>query len=70
MYFQLIYLEVKVKCVHLQKKSLLKEGDPKLADIESEMRECRRGERYYETEVNRHQKYLEELMSEKNKHEC
>ena len=56
-------------CVHLQNKSLLNDSDPKLADVEYEMTRSLRGERYHEMEAKKEQKYLNKLMSEKNKYE-
>ena len=63
------HLKVKVMCVHLQRKSLLKEGDHKLAGIEDKIKEYQGYERDYEKEASRHQTELNKLMSEKNKDE-
>ena len=69
MYSHLIYLKVKVMCVHLQEKSLLNEGDPKLAEIEDRIKGYQGNERHWEKEASRHQTELDKLMSEKNKDE-
>ena len=63
------HLKVKVMCVHLQRKSLLKEGDHKLAGIEDKIKEWQGYVRHYENKVNQHQTELNKLMSEKNKDE-
>ena len=69
MYSHLIYLKVKVMCVHLQRKSLLEEGDPQLAGIEAEIKYYQGWERDWEKRASRHQTELDKLMSEKNKDE-
>ena len=69
MYSHLIYLKVKVMCVHLQRKSLLKEGDPQLAEIEDRIKKCQGEERHYEKKASQYQTVLDKLMSEKNKDE-
>ena len=63
---QLIYLKLKVMCVHLQKKSL---SNPNLAEIEAKIKEYQGEEAYWEKKVNQHQQQLEQLISEKNKDE-
>ena len=69
MYSHLIYLKVKVMCVHLQRKSLLDKGDPKIAEIEAKIKEYQGWERYYEKKASQYQTELDKLMSEKNKDE-
>ena len=69
MYSHLIYLKVKVMCVHLQRKSLLEDGDPQLAEIEDRIKKWQGEERHYEKVASRHQTELDKLMSEKNKDE-
>ena len=56
-------------CVHLQEKSLLEDGDPKLAVIEAKIKEYQGYERRCEKNASRHQTELDKLMSEKNKDE-
>ena len=69
MYSHLIYLKVKVMCVHLQRKSLLDESDPQLAEIESNIKTYQSLVRDYEKKASQHQTELDKLMSEKNKDE-
>ena len=56
-------------CVHLQEKSLIEEGDPKLTGIEASIKEYQGKVRDWEKEANQLQKTLDKLMSEKNKDE-
>ena len=68
-YSHLIYLKVKVMYVHLQEKSLLELGDPKLAEVEANIKYYQGYVRDWEKVVNRQQTELNKLMSEKNKDE-
>ena len=70
MYSHLIYLKVKVMCVHLQEKSQLEKDDPKLAEIKADIKEYQGTERFWEKEASQYQTKLNKLMSEKNKDEC
>ena len=56
-------------CVHLQRKSQLEKGDPKLAGLEAEIKRYQEDEQYWEKEASRYQTNLDKLMSEKNKDE-
>ena len=69
MYSHLIYLKVKVMCVHLQDKSLLEDGDPNFADIEAQIKWHQGYVQDWEKVASQRQKDLDKLMSEKNKDE-
>ena len=69
MYSHLIYLKVKVMCVHFQEKSLLEDGDPQLAEIEAKIKRYQGEERVWEKVASQYQTELDKLMSEKNKDE-
>ena len=62
--YSLINLEVNVVCVHLQRKS---KGGSRLKYVETDIKQDKGKEQYWEKVASQRQKDLDKLMSEKDK---